>query len=122
MGRPDSGFDKQFAVIKKNFATDKDKEVINTFIKDHLQETIADLKEFNKQMSVKVQLAEVSEIISLSYIAGKYFKKTSQWLYARINNNNVNGKPVAFKPDEIQTLNFAIEDISKKLAQTKVSL
>ena len=35
-------------------------------------------------------------------------------LYQRLNGNLVNGKPARFTPDELQTFNNALQDISKK--------
>ena len=71
-------------------------------------------------LKMKAQLAEVAEIISLSYIAKKYFKKTRAWLHQRINSNLVNGKPAGFSAEEIDTLNFALKDISKKIGSVSV--
>ncbi|NLX66593.1 MAG: DUF5053 domain-containing protein [Bacteroidales bacterium] len=58
----------------------------------------------------------------MSYIAKNYFNKTKSWLSQRINGNEVNGKPVQFTPEEIDTLNGAISDLSQKLAAFRVSL
>ena len=44
----------------------------------------------------KEQLKEVSEIVSMSYIAQKYFNKNRTWLYQKINGNLKNGKPAKF--------------------------
>ena len=49
-----------------------------------------------------------------------YFKKSKSWLYQRLNRNNINGKPVKFTKNEIETFNFAIQDISKKLGSTSI--
>jgi hypothetical protein len=75
-----------------------------------------------KANTIKEQLREVSEFISLSYIAKKYFNKSRTWIYQRINNYDVNGKPVFFTRQEIDTLNLALEDISHKTGSVKVSL
>lgn len=63
---------------------------------------------------IKEQMEAVSEIISMSYIAKTYFNKTKSWLSQRINGLNVNGKPASFTDEELETLNFAFKDISKK--------
>lgn len=41
------------------------------------------------------KLGELPEAISFSYIAKKYFGKSRNWLYQRINGNIVNGKRLA---------------------------
>jgi len=43
-------------------------------------------------------------------------------LYQRINGNVVNGKPAQFTPDEVETLKFALNDLSKRLGSLSVSL
>ncbi|HHT22511.1 MAG TPA: DUF5053 domain-containing protein [Bacteroidales bacterium] len=63
---------------------------------------------------IKAQMEAMSEIISMSYIAKTYFNKTKSWLSQRINGLNVNGKPASFTDEELETLNFAFKDISKK--------
>ena len=74
-----------------------------------------------KQLRIKEQLADMEQIVSMSYIAKTYFNKTKSWLSQRINNSVVNGKRVAFKPEEIETLNAAFQDISKKIGAFSVT-
>jgi hypothetical protein len=74
-----------------------------------------------KQLKIKEQIREVSEIVSMSYIAKTYFNKTKGWLSQRVNELDVNGKPAQFTADEIETLNIAFADISKKIGAFRVS-
>jgi hypothetical protein len=39
-----------------------------------------------------------------------------------VNGSIVNGKPAKFTPAEIDTLNYALQDISKKIGSTVISL
>jgi len=64
---------------------------------------------------VRLQLLGIKEIVSLSYISKNYFKKTRSWLHQKINGNIKNGKPCAFTKEELTILNFALQDISKKI-------
>ena len=80
------------------------------------------VKNLHTKVCVKNQLEEITEIISLKYIAKKYFGKTSSWLYNKINGAIVNGKPVYFTNDEIHTLNGALQDISKRIGSISVTL
>lgn len=68
-----------------------------------------------KDLNIKLRLEEVSKIISLSYIAEHYFGKSKSWLSQRINEHSVNGKSAKFSPEEIQKLNYAINDIGRQL-------
>jgi hypothetical protein len=73
-----------------------------------------------EEIEVRKQLLEVSKMISLSYIAENYFHKTRAWLYQKINGNIKNGKPAKFTPEEINTLNFALHDIGKKIGSITI--
>jgi len=81
------------------------------------RKTLSDIKE----LKIKEQIAQISEIISLTYIAKTYFKKSKSWLSQRINEFDVNGRPAKFLPEEIDTLNYAIQDISSKLGTVRIS-
>ena len=74
-----------------------------------------------KETTTKMQLGEVSEIISLSYVAKHYFNKTKAWLYQRINGNIVNGKPCRFTPEELETFNRALQDISRRIGSLNLT-
>lgn len=74
-----------------------------------------------KQLKVKEQLSEISEIVSMSYIAKNYFRKSRSWLSQRINEMSVNGKPVRFTPDELDIFNKALKEIAQKTASTQLS-
>lgn len=83
------------------------------------------MKESNataKRLVVKQELEKITDIISVSYIAKEYFNKTPQWFYQRLNENTINGKPAQFTEEEINTLNAALKDISKKIGSIRVSV
>jgi hypothetical protein len=77
-----------------------------------------------EELKVLVDLSDVTEIVSISYIAKTYFKKSHAWLSQRINGNIVNGKPAQFSIEELRTLKQALEDISIKMqnASSKITL
>lgn len=74
-----------------------------------------------KQLKIKEQLKEMQEIVSMSFIAKNYFKKTKSWMSQRINELNVNGKPAQFTAEEIDILNEAFKDISKKVGDFRIT-
>lgn len=78
-------------------------------------EIATEIADRTDEFLLKDKISEISEIVSLSYIARHYFKKSRSWLHQRINGNLVNGKPAELTADELQTLNFAFQDISKKI-------
>lgn len=85
---------------------------------DEVQQEIDIIKE---KVNLQEQLKEVSEIISLSYIAKKYFNKTRSWLYQKINENMIHGKRCKFTDEELKTLQFALNEIKEKIGSIKVS-
>jgi hypothetical protein len=98
------------------------KEQTDNYLAAIIDGSIKRIDDFIEETKVKMQLMEVTEIVSLSYIAKNYFHKTRTWLYQKINGNKINGKSASFTKEEINTLNHAIQDISKKLGSTVISL
>ena len=49
-------------------------------------------------------------------IAKQYFGKDKSWLYQRLNNATVNGKPISFTQDELKTLADSLGDLSNRLS------
>ena len=97
------------------------KKVINDSVESTIQEAdevIAILKA-NK---LKKQLETILPYITLSQIAKSYFNKSRHWLYARINGNIINGKPVKFTDEELKILSDALQDISEKLLYVSKSI
>jgi len=95
----------------------EDPEGFENAVMESARKTLADAKE----LKIKEQLSQISEIISMAYIAKTYFNKSKSWLNQRINEFDVNVKPAKFMPEEIETLNFAIKDISSKLGAVRIS-
>jgi predicted ester cyclase len=119
----DNEFKKQSDFIHANFTSETEQKTIDNFISGILSELSSQTKELIHQAEsilVKEQLKEVSEIISLSYIAKKYFNKNRSWLHQKINGNLKNGKPVKFTASEIETFNYALRDISKRIGSTAI--
>ena len=105
--------DKEFEQLANN-----DPEGFEAAFMASARQTLEDAK----RLRVKEQLGEITQFVSMSYIAKNYFNKTKSWLSQRINGHEVTGKPVQFTPEEIDTLNGAIADLSRKLAEFRVSL
>ncbi len=73
-------------------------------------------------INVREILGDVAEAINLSYIAKCYFNKDRTWLYQRLNNATVNGKPAAFTEAELKRLSDSLEELSNKIHQISVQL
>ena len=72
------------------------------------------IRETNNAL-LREKLNSVLPVISVSFLAKTYFKKSPQWFYQRLNGNSVNGKPAQFTPNELQTLHSALLDIAHKI-------
>ena len=101
--------------IKAKYNTPQEKEL--KVIESDIQAVNAKL---DYMLSIKEQVKEISEIVSLKYIAKNYFGKSAAWLSQRINGSPVRGKIYYLKESELETLNFAIQDIGKKLGSLSI--
>jgi len=66
-------------------------------------------------ISIRIQLAQVSQYVSLAYIAEQYFGKSRQWLNNKLKGNLCNGKRSYLSPEEIQKLSSALVEISDEI-------
>lgn len=64
-----------------------------------------------------VAMFDICMIINFSELSRAYFKKSVNWFNQRLHGYTVNGKPAAFKPNELRTLSSALRDISRKIAE-----
>lgn len=100
---------------------DEDMDAWANAMVESAKETADRAEALVKQTRVREQLENALPVLPLSYIAEHYFKKSRQWLYQKINGNIVNGKPAQFTDEEINTLNTALQDISKKIGSLRVA-
>lgn len=98
-----------------NASDEKERELIEEFIKETITADSRQLVTDTKILCLKVQLYEYNDVIPYSYIAKKYFNKSKAWLSQRVNGYDVNRKKAKFTEQELETFSFAIQDISKKL-------
>ena len=92
------------------------------FVKEKTLEGLRNISYRLDELTEIVRLGEVAKIISLSYVADKYFGKTRQWLYQRLNGNTVNGKPARFTAVERQKLSEALSDIGRLVNETSLKI
>lgn len=73
-----------------------------------------------KENIIREKMSCILPLISVSHLARKYFSRSPQWFYQRLNGNTVNGKPAKFTEAEIQILNDALQDISKEIGRVRL--
>lgn len=120
MGTESEEFYTRVERIARTYTSEEDKKLIAGFMDENLNQIDRELAELEEKC-LKLQLQDVSEMISLSFIARKYFGKTKEWLYQRINGNVVNGKPCRFTREELDKFNYALKDISEKIGSLRLS-
>lgn len=75
-------FQKEYLYVCEKYPNDK--EQIDNYLAKIIDNSIERVDDFIEATKVKMQLMEVTEIVSLSYIAKNYFHKTRTWLYQKI--------------------------------------
>ena len=90
---------------------------INEF-DDGMRKIIAEADE----MIFRAKLGELSDALSLSYIAKKYFGKSRGWLMQKVNGNMVNGRVATFTDEERRQFRDALQDLSEKMSAVAMTL
>ena len=106
--------------IKSEYTTEADAEELDRFVHEHLENVKEDVLQLQRDV-IKLQMGEIPKMVNLSYLAKKYFGKSQSWLSQRLNGCTVNGKVPRFTPDELETLNNALQDISKEIGSYRLS-
>lgn len=75
-----------------------------------------------KEKKVETIIEDLSEALSLSYLAKKYFRKDKSWLYHKLHEHTVNGTQYKFTDEDVQTLIDALDDVVQLIASTKRQL
>ena len=115
---------KKAREIRAKYNSPEEREFIIKYMNGELdcienEIKIVDAK-LERMLSIKAQVKEISEIVSLKYIAKNYFGKSASWLSPRINGSPVRGKIYCLKESELDILNSAIQDIGKKLGSLSI--
>lgn len=79
-------------------------------------------KQEHEEISLYLQLGDVSRYVSLAQLSSDYFGKTKQWLYQRIKGYSINGKPAKFTDEEKEKFRSALLDISNKIKDTALNI
>ena len=87
------------------------------FIKATHQGLVA-IKDELQDIKLTLELGDVANALSLSYIAKTYFGKSKNWLYQRLNGYKVNGKPAQFTEEERKRFAEALLDLSRRINET----
>lgn len=101
--------DKRFEALR---------EEEKTKVREETKEGLLAIKENLQEIKLRLELDDVANAISLSYIAKTYFGKSKAWLYQRLNGNMVNGKRAQFTDEERKRFAKALHDLSRRIEET----
>ncbi|SFO62383.1 DUF5053 domain-containing protein [Prevotella sp. tf2-5] len=87
-------------------------------ISENMREVAAMARE---ELAARHKMGNITEAISLSYIAKTYFGKSRAWLMQKVNGNTVNGKRASFTPSESKRMREALQDLSEKLSKAALA-
>lgn len=118
LGTP--AFDEHLDRMEGVYTSDEDKRLINEYVRLMLDDIGTELGEVRREVDVLKAVKGISDMISFKYIAETYFKKSKAWFSQRLNGNTVHGKVCRFTDEELQTLRFALQDISKKIGSLSI--
>ena len=110
---------KKAREIRAKYNSPEEREFIIKYMNGELdcienEIKIVDAK-LERMLSIKAQVKEISEIVSLKYIAKNYFGKSASWLSQRINGSPVRGKIYCLKESELDILNSAIQECMEQI-------
>lgn len=114
-------YKKRFLSIQERYTSSEEVEAINEFMMSLYKVMDEKVEEVERLLTIQEQLRPFKEILPMSYIARTYFGKSSAWLQQRIYGYKVRGKVYTLSEKDIDTLNFAIQDISKKIGSLSIT-
>ena len=99
--------------------SDEDKDVARQMFLDDWDTRTKNALE---NIEISIELARVSEYISLSYIADRFFGKSRQWLNNKLKGNISYGKAASFTCEEIKKLSEALSVLSDEIKSAALKL
>lgn len=75
-----------------------------------------------KELTMAEKFGEITDMVSMAYIAKAYFGKSRSWLAHKMNGDVVNGKTSKFTSDELATLKNALQDMSQKFGSLSLAI
>ena len=114
-------YQNRFLSIQERYTSPEDIEAINDFMMSLYKVMDEKIEEVDRLLTIQEQLKPYKEILPISYIARTYFGKSAAWLQQRLYGYKVRGKVYSLSDKDINTLNSAIQDISKKIGSLSIT-
>jgi len=110
-------FDIKFRNHIASKSEEEKKEFADAFV-DSAKEDAKRIKDFCNEVTIRIKMEEILDVVSMSYISREYFHKSKSWFSQKLNGNIKNGSPSEFTKSELKTLSLALEEISEKIKNT----
>ena len=114
-------FDVRFRNSIESKSDEEKKEFARAF-KDSASDAVSSAKTFCNELAIKVALKDILGIVSMAYISRVYFSRSKSWFSQKMNGNIKNGNLTSFTKEEMKTLSYALNDISKKITDAARSI
>ena len=98
------------------------KQMIKAQTEEEMMSSIEAIDDRISELKTIIEMGDIADMASMSYIAKKYFNKSRSWLYQRLNGNMVHGKPAKLTEEERKTLAYALEDMSRQFKEKSLSI
>ena len=119
IGKTDEKSEKRRAEIAEWFQennTPENVELFQNFVADGLDNIRAEVANIRREIK-----DEDYRLLPLSYIANRYFKKSSAWLSQRINGTPVRGKVYTLSSEQKNIFNNAVKEIGQKIGSFRLA-
>lgn len=70
----------------------------------------------------KIEGSEILDYLNCAAIVERFFHRSRAWFTQRINNNNVNGTPASFTPEELFKLRTSLKVIASEITRFTVNI
>ncbi len=97
-------------------ATDETSDLLNDFAEKGVAEQENEIASLRQRIE-----ADNYRLLPIAYIAEKYFGKSRQWLYQRLNGYSVRGKVYTLSREQKETFNNALLDITNRIASIRLA-
>lgn len=114
-------YQQKFLYIQEHYTTEADSEAIADWLLNGYRELDAETEELNRAIALQEKIKEMKEIVPISYIARKYFGKSTAWLQQRIYGYKVRGRVYTLNDQDRQVFDNAIRDICNKLSSLSIT-
>ena len=114
-----STIDRQITELMDSM-TDQEVEQLAVGVQNDFDNIHQEVDNIKEQLTIRERLEPVLPYLSVSKLSKDYFNKSSSWFYQRLNGNKIHGKVCRFTDRELETLDMALKDISRRISSLRL--